>query len=249
LTAVAAIALVAGRAAAACPGDCNGDGMVSVAELILGVRISLGQSDLVACPAFDVTPDGELRIEELIAAVGAALSGCPATPTPTEPVPPPTASDSPTATVTATATEPPTATPSVTPTVPAVSGRWREDPLIVGASTCPTAITEEFAADLASRPPCEQTVEALSDTTVAFEDCSGTTLEGTLERDGTIHIAYPTSSDTTPDGCTVELTVSAVIPAAMSPTSASYTFAVSLSGSCPATDCTMGAEGAWTRLQ
>src|SRR5262245_26116469 len=69
-------------ARAACVGDCNGDGKVSVAELIIGVRISLGELPLSQCEAFDSTPDGMLHIEELVQAVNAALNGCPATPTP-----------------------------------------------------------------------------------------------------------------------------------------------------------------------
>lgn len=259
MTLLAALAGGARSATAACPGDCNGDNRVSVAELTFGVRISLGEVALFECDSLDVTPDGELRIEELIMAVNAALLGCPSTPTATAAAPTPTgaaptasvtATDTPATNATSTRTGTHTPTTSATPTVPMVSGLWREDPLIVGASTCPTPITEEFAADLASRPPCDQTVEALSDTTVAVEDCTSTRVEGTLDRDGTIRIAYPTTSDTTPDGCIVELTVSAVVVAAMSPTTATYTFDVSISGpgTCPEVDCTMDATGTWTRL-
>jgi hypothetical protein len=50
---------------------------VAINELITGVRISLGDSSLAACPAFDENGDGEVRIPELIRAVNAALSGCP----------------------------------------------------------------------------------------------------------------------------------------------------------------------------
>ncbi len=242
---VVGVALGCTGAASACTGDCNGDGMVSVAELIEGVRIGLGEAPLSECPAFDVTADGMLRIEELVMGVGAALAGCPATPTP---VPPDTATPSPSATATPTTTGTllPTDTPTATPTAPMVSGRWREDPLAVTASTCLPLITQEFAADLAARPPCEQTIEALSDTAIALVDCTGTRVEGTLDRDGTIRVTYPETRDTT-DGCTVALTASAVIPAALSPTTATYTFAVAFSGNCPLDDCTIDAQGAWTR--
>lgn len=56
------------------PGDCNGDGVVQINELILGVNIALGNLPLTDCPAFDTNHDGRVTIDELIAAVNAALS-------------------------------------------------------------------------------------------------------------------------------------------------------------------------------
>src|SRR5262245_21061795 len=41
-----------------CIGDCNGDGAISINELILGVQIALGEAPLAACPAFDANGDG-----------------------------------------------------------------------------------------------------------------------------------------------------------------------------------------------
>lgn len=59
-----------------CTGDCNGDGEVTINELIGGVNIALGSAPLSQCPAFDANGDGNVAINELIAAVGAALEGC-----------------------------------------------------------------------------------------------------------------------------------------------------------------------------
>jgi YVTN family beta-propeller protein len=59
-----------------CVGDCNGDGAVSINELITGVSIALGQTAVTACSAIDSNADGTVTIDELIAAVDAALSGC-----------------------------------------------------------------------------------------------------------------------------------------------------------------------------
>ncbi len=59
-----------------CVGDCSGDGMVVIGELISGVNIALGNSPVSSCPAFDVNGDGMVGINELIAAVNAALNGC-----------------------------------------------------------------------------------------------------------------------------------------------------------------------------
>jgi len=237
-------------AALACAGDCNRNGAVSVAELITGVGIVLEDLPFSACPPLDTIPDGVIRIDELILAINAALSACPATPTasPTsEPTATPTVSSTPAVTATATDTATPTESPTPTPTVPPVAGQWREEPLQVTTSTCPTELSEEFAADLASRPPCEQTVETPSELTVSLTDCTGTQVDGTLDRDGTIRVAYPTTTDTV-DGCTVALSASAVVPAATSPTTAAYTFAIAFSGTCAIDDCVIEAQGTWTRL-
>jgi uncharacterized repeat protein (TIGR03806 family) len=80
----------AAPAAALCTGDCNGNGMVPINELIVGVNVALGATPVTACAAFDRNGDGEVRIDELLAGVGSANTGCPldATPTPTAtPVP------------------------------------------------------------------------------------------------------------------------------------------------------------------
>ena len=59
-----------------CPGDCNLDGRVAIGELIIGVRIALGSSEVSACDEMDDNGDGMVRIGELIRAVAAALRGC-----------------------------------------------------------------------------------------------------------------------------------------------------------------------------
>jgi Ca2+-binding EF-hand superfamily protein len=40
------------------------------------VNIALGNAPVSSCPAFDRNGDGEVSINELIAAVNAALNGC-----------------------------------------------------------------------------------------------------------------------------------------------------------------------------
>ncbi|MGH7789204.1 MAG: hypothetical protein ACRERC_20205 [Candidatus Binatia bacterium] len=117
-------------AMAPCVGDCNGNGVVTINELIVGVNIALGNAPVTTCPAFDPNHDGKVGINELIAAVNNSLYGCgvmPPTRLPTATVTDtPTAVDTatPTAVDTATATPTPTAaatrtrTPTATPTVP-----------------------------------------------------------------------------------------------------------------------------------
>jgi len=93
---VPALAAPAARAAAVgCVGDCNGDGSVSIGELVTGVNIALGSLSLERCPGFDCAGTGAVTVNCLITAVIAALNGC---------APPATVSSTPAATATVTPT-------------------------------------------------------------------------------------------------------------------------------------------------
>ncbi len=59
-----------------CAGDCNGDGRVTVSELVLAVLVGLGERDVAHCQAADPDGDGTVAIDELILAVRATLDGC-----------------------------------------------------------------------------------------------------------------------------------------------------------------------------
>ena len=72
----ATFAVVPSIARAACVGDCNGDGEVTVNELIQMVNIALGTAQVSACMAGDANGDGEITINEIIAGVNNALNGC-----------------------------------------------------------------------------------------------------------------------------------------------------------------------------
>jgi hypothetical protein len=61
-----------------CVGDCDGNGEVSVSDLIVGVNIALGNQPIENCLAFDVDGSGTVDIGELIQGVNNALDGCPA---------------------------------------------------------------------------------------------------------------------------------------------------------------------------
>jgi hypothetical protein len=56
--------------------DGDGDGEVTVAELIIMVNIALGSTPVTTCTAGDANGDGAITIDEIIRAVNAALSGC-----------------------------------------------------------------------------------------------------------------------------------------------------------------------------
>ncbi len=60
-----------------CVGDCDGNGVVAVNELIRGVNINLGNADVSTCEAMDANKDGTVAVNELIQAVNNNLNGCP----------------------------------------------------------------------------------------------------------------------------------------------------------------------------
>jgi hypothetical protein len=60
----------------ACTGDCNGDGEVTVNEIITMVNVALGTQEVTVCGAGDANGDGEITVNEIVAAVNRALNGC-----------------------------------------------------------------------------------------------------------------------------------------------------------------------------
>ena len=59
-----------------CRGDCDGNQVVSVDELIAAVGIALGRQSMPACAAADAGTDGEIAVSDIVAAVDNALLGC-----------------------------------------------------------------------------------------------------------------------------------------------------------------------------
>jgi hypothetical protein len=58
-----------------CTGDCDGNGIVAINELILGVNIALDHQPVSACPAC-ASPEGVVDIAQLVKGVNNALNGC-----------------------------------------------------------------------------------------------------------------------------------------------------------------------------
>jgi hypothetical protein len=66
-----------------CVGDCDGNLAVSIDEVILGVEIALDRQTLSQCRAIDADDDGQVTLDEPVAAIGNALNHCPRLPPPT----------------------------------------------------------------------------------------------------------------------------------------------------------------------
>jgi hypothetical protein len=54
-------------------GDCNGDLTVTVDELVTGINVSLGATEVQACAHFDIDTNGRVSIDELVTGVNALL--------------------------------------------------------------------------------------------------------------------------------------------------------------------------------
>jgi hypothetical protein len=75
------VLLGAGPVRAICVGDCNGDGRVTVDEILRGVCFTIclePPSFPEACPALDPFGTGSVTVDRILAAVSNALHGCPA---------------------------------------------------------------------------------------------------------------------------------------------------------------------------
>jgi DNA-binding beta-propeller fold protein YncE len=75
ILALGTVLLQGGTPAYACTGDCDGDGSISISELITGVSIVLGTRPVSDCAALQ-NAQGGVDIAQLVKAVGGALNGC-----------------------------------------------------------------------------------------------------------------------------------------------------------------------------
>jgi len=66
-----------GVSAATCVGDCSGDHMVTVDEILTMVNIALGNAPVSECTAGDANGDGMITVDEILTAANNALNCCP----------------------------------------------------------------------------------------------------------------------------------------------------------------------------
>jgi hypothetical protein len=71
-----ALADIGWSAPTVCQADCDGDGLVTINELITAVRIALGESPLTSCATADIDNSGTVAVNELVGAVNRAIDGC-----------------------------------------------------------------------------------------------------------------------------------------------------------------------------
>ncbi len=158
-----------------CVGDCDRDGAVRIHELVIGVRIALGELADTACSVFDRNGDGQVSIDELVAAVDNALRGCGLDLEPTE---------TPTALPTATATPDETPIPCSTAT-PLPTGLPRVESATYAGSQLrtfynprETAVTRDSVARLRPKWRYRTGAVVTASPAVAYIDVPG---EGTIK--------------------------------------------------------------------
>ena len=66
-----------GPTAKPCVGDCNGDGAVTVEELLIAWQIAQGNAPIGVCRSADGSGDGAVTVDELTQAHQHAQTGCP----------------------------------------------------------------------------------------------------------------------------------------------------------------------------
>jgi len=232
--AIGALALIAGIAAMpgqgvaqTCVGDCTGDGMVQINDLVLGVNIALGSAAIAECPSLD-DGSGMVTVARLIIAVNNALNGCAGgTPTPT------------------TTPIPGTGTPTGTPSGVSVT-MWTVDNYNVESSECAGVIEDRVVSGLRSRGP-DFTVRQSGDQ-VEVEDSHGTVIHGTVDPDGTVHVGETISDSIVT--CDYDVDVNALANLNQSPTTATYNAAVNFSGFCLGfSDCSLQITARWRRVE
>ena len=177
-------------AGAACPGDCDGSGSVTINELVTLVDLGLNGTAPDTCVAGDVTGDGQITINELIAAVSSALLGCPSTPSAT-----PTDAATSTATPTGPRAASSTATISATP-VPDNTAT------ATGTAASPT-VTPSVNASSTATPSVSPTQTATRTATLSATSAATGTATRSLTATNT-----PTPSRTSPPSSTATSTAS-----------------------------------------
>jgi hypothetical protein len=67
-----------GGASAACPGDCDGDGVITVDDVLERMRIALGEAELTSCSPASATSGGVETVADVLAALMSVVTACPA---------------------------------------------------------------------------------------------------------------------------------------------------------------------------
>jgi hypothetical protein len=68
---------VLAQSTAACAGDCNGNGTVTVDELLTLANVALGTASPSACAASGMAGQSQITVEDVVAGAKSALQGCP----------------------------------------------------------------------------------------------------------------------------------------------------------------------------
>jgi hypothetical protein len=178
--AIAVATLSATVAALQCPGDLNGDGTVTIDEIVRAVNAALNSCTADPCPG-DLNGDHVVTIDEIVTAIGAALQGCDSSPTLTST---PTTIETPSLTSTPTGT----ATITSTPTLGHCPYTFLDDTLALGMSC-------GYLGAFSSNPACSSDLSAL----VLSDPTSGNLVAASIGSDPIITFGAVATSATQAD--------------------------------------------------
>lgn len=212
-----------------CVGDCNGDGEVTVGDILLLVNIAVGAAGPAACAAG--TGGAPVDVALIVRAVNNALAGCPPAPA---------------GTATPTPSPNPTFTP--TPAAPSVAGNWSERRPTLASSNCNSSTRNVLQQALAAQPSTCAIVLTQSGNQVHAADCSGDHLDGVVDAGGTATFDQLPVTESVSPTCSLAAGGTLVVPLTRSPTTATYAVRLVLTGSCsPFASCTATVTSQWTR--
>jgi hypothetical protein len=215
------IVTVTGRAGARCVGDCDGDGAVTIDELLAMVNIALDANQVSTCTAGDADQDGQITIDEILEAVNNALGGC----GPTVPdVSGAWAQDEPALTST-------TCDPIISLLAQAL--------VAARQAVCIYHVAQSGSSVTIAAQCCDPEVEP---------DCPGpATWQGSVDSNGQITASWNLTSEN--PGCIIDGTDTLVIAAGDSPTTASHSLAFRFSGCLGLfNDCAVVIGARWERV-
>ena len=128
-----------------------------------------------------------------------------------------------------------------------VSGTWREDQYRLRSSDCDGSLTDAIMSVVGQPPVCDYQLSQ-NGADVTAQDCAGNTATGMVDATGTLRFDLAPEQETE-DGCTISISPSESIPVSHSPTVATFTLPITLSGTCGGfSSCTIVVEATWTKL-
>ncbi len=244
------VAIPVGPAAAGlgpCVGDCDGNGRVTVSELIRAVRVALGNASVTECASVDLNSDGRASVAELIQAVVDSLYGCNVVPPTSTPTPTSTQTFTPSRTFTNSPTPTRTPSPTTTHTPERVPLRWMDSDGRLTSSTCRSDLTENLRDEVENTPPCTIDIMLTGGDSIRMVDCQGLVREGSIDGANVARATFRDSDSV--QGCRITIDENLEVDLDVSPTTLVTIGDVDFDGDCQGLrDCMVTVEYTWTRV-
>jgi hypothetical protein len=145
------------------------------------------------------------------------------------------------------------------PPPPDISGTWQEDQYSLVSSSCYSVYTSFWFNQVVANPPtCDyQLSQNGSNVTETVECASGQTFVGSVDSAGLFEVSIQ-HTPLLESGCTENVLETDTVPASYSPTTRTFTYVFTFSGTQPGqgngfcgylSNCTIVAQARWTKIQ